>query len=103
VTWPFDEESHALQTGIDAGYSLGYRDGWDDHGRRIDLWLGIVKSGLDAPTQTGLAKARELSYDPCSLKCRRCSRCIHSLAYWARGGRDYLGVEAEATLLREAA
>lgn len=40
-------------------------------------------------------KRVEPDNQPCPQRCRRCSLCIRSLAYWARGGRDYLGVEGE--------
>jgi hypothetical protein len=64
--------------------------------------LGIAKSGLDLPTQAALAKARTLSHDPCRTRCKKCSQCFHSMSYWARGGRDWLGVAAEAELARGA-
>jgi hypothetical protein len=84
--------------GFETGYVEGYRQGANEYGDRIDRWLGIARSGLDAPTQAELAKARALSHEPCRTKCARCSQCVHSQAWYRRGRRDYLGVEAEAAL-----
>ncbi len=47
------------------------------------------------PRFAEFAKRREPDHRPCPARCRRCSRCIHSLAWFARGGRAYLGIVAE--------
>jgi hypothetical protein len=43
------------------------------------------------PRFAEVVKRRQVDHEPCPTRCRRCSRCVHSLAYWARGGRDYRG------------
>jgi hypothetical protein len=48
------------------------------------------------PWHAEVEKHRVIDHRPCPAMCRRCSRCIHSLDYWARGGRPYLGVQREA-------
>jgi hypothetical protein len=89
---------HFLEVGIDAGYAVGWGDGYDWRDREVQGWLGVSREHLKSPLYAELQERRTLSHDPCRTRCKKCSKCIHSLAYWARGGRDYLGVEAEAAL-----
>jgi hypothetical protein len=86
--------------------SVGWRVGVVD-GRR-DVLARIGQAGqavrlaagrdLHRPRWDELAGRREIDHQPCPTKCRKCARCLHSLAYYGRGGRDYLGVQAEAEL-----
>lgn len=50
------------------------------------------------PRQAETDARRVVDHQPCRTKCDRCSRCLHSRAWYARGQRPFLGVEAEATL-----
>jgi hypothetical protein len=100
-----DKERGALLTfadgfdvGVDAGLVVGFRQGWTAHVDRVQARFGLAV--LDEPTRGELARLREVDHRPCAARCRRCSRCIHSLAYYGRGGRDYLGVEAERRLAK---
>lgn len=85
--------------GVSAGLAVGFQQGWGAHVERVQARFGLAV--LDEPTQDKLAQLRAVDHQPCSRKCRRCSRCIHSMAYYGRGGRDYLGVEAERRLALE--
>ena len=89
-----------VDLGTEAGYAVGWRDGYERRDFEAMLAYGIAKAAIGLPTKAELAKRRMVDHRPCPRKCRRCSKCVHSLAYWARGGRDYLGVEAEAELAR---
>jgi hypothetical protein len=101
VSCEADRERY-FDIGADAGYTLGYQEGFRDGSDRVHAeyqsWLGVFRPVLSLPLQEDLKQRRALSHDPCRARCRKCSQCIHSLAYWARGGRDYLGVEAERLL-----
>lgn len=55
------------------------------------------------PRFSELEEIRKPDYRPCPAKCRACSRCVASESYWSRGGRPYLGVEAEARLAARSA
>jgi hypothetical protein len=90
-----------LAVGIDAGLAVGWRQGWDAHVDQVQQRFGLAV--LDAPTQDRLAQLRAVDHQPCQRRCRACSRCTHSLAYYGRGGRDYFGVEAERELAQAAA
>lgn len=48
------------------------------------------------PRHASLEAVREPDHRPCPGRCRKCSKCIHALSYFERGGRPYLGIEAEA-------
>lgn len=80
------------------GWHAGRADGLDQAAADTDrLWLGAL--GLIqtvSPTSAELHRRRaEDPKNPCPTRCRKCSRCVRSMAYWSRGGRDYLGVEQE--------
>ncbi|MDP9092273.1 MAG: hypothetical protein M3N95_04855 [Actinomycetota bacterium] len=88
--------------GFPAGYERGYASGVQDEG---DAWTSImtgVSSVLRNPEHAELERRRQPDYTPCPYKCRACSRCIASMAYWARGGRPYMGRAAELHRLRDA-
>lgn len=89
------EDIRTIEVYIDAGRTIGFGEGYQYRDTEVQAWLGVVRGVLKQPTMDELAKARELSHEPCSRKCRRCSRCIHSLSYWERGGADYLGGRVE--------
>jgi hypothetical protein len=100
---PVDAASFAdgFDIGVTAGLAVGYQQGWHAHVERVQARFGLAV--LDEPTQEKLAQLRNVDHQPCRAKCRRCSTCIHSMAYYGRGGRDYLGTEAEARLATERA
>ncbi|MDQ6875798.1 MAG: hypothetical protein M3042_12145 [Actinomycetota bacterium] len=82
-------------------YAAGWADGWRDaESAAAASWKPLaawVRGTANSPSYNVLAARRATpDTDPCSDRCRRCSRCVGSLAYWGRGGRDWLGVEAEA-------
>jgi hypothetical protein len=91
---------------FDAGYRLGWSSCYPiaySHGESDsdDRWTSALTGCTDSwrsPRQDELRAARVVDNQPCSTRCRRCSRCLRSITYWARGGRDFLGVEAEALL-----
>jgi hypothetical protein len=100
------DRADSEQAAYEAGYLAGLANGISAERRdrdRIDAewqsWLGVAKSSLDLPTHAQLERSRTIDHQPCAARCKKCSRCIHSLAYWARGGRDYLGVGAETQIL----
>jgi hypothetical protein len=90
--------ARGFDVGVDAGLAMGYRQGWDAHVGQVQLRLGLTLAVLDEPTQEKLSQLRAVDHQPCGVKCRRCSRCIHSMAYYGRGGRDYFGAAAEREL-----
>jgi len=88
--------------GQEAAFIEGGRchaDYWRREHDRVEserqAWLGVAKSTLSLTTQQALARARTVDHRPCPARCRQCSRCIHSLAYWQRRG-DYLGANGTA-------
>lgn len=89
--------------------SLAYREGFDDGRDAVLAALGdagrdaarLARPTLVRPSLDELQRRQEVDHSPCPRKCRQCSRCIHSLAYWSRGGRDYCGVQAEANLAKK--
>jgi hypothetical protein len=81
-----------------AGYVEGYAAGVAVTELDYQLHLGVAKSALSLPLLAELERRRTVDHQPCAMKCRRCSRCVHSLAYYGRGGRDFLGIEAEREL-----
>lgn len=88
--------------------ALGYRAGLIDGRAQVMAALGeagtaaarLARPILDQPAWDVILGRRELDHKPCPAKCRKCSRCIHSLAWWERGGRPFLGVEQERALVR---
>ena len=86
------------ETGREIGWTTGYRDSEIDHER---AWLPVarrVRVGANDPSTVELERLRTPDFQPCPTRCSTCSRCIASRAYWARGGRQYLGQEQEAAL-----
>lgn len=63
------------------------------HVRYLPTGATLVK-----PALVEVERTRKPDWQPCRARCRACSRCIASLAYWLRGGRRYLGVDREAEL-----
>lgn len=99
-----DVDPALFNLGVDAGLVVGFRQGWDAHDNYVQQRFGLaVAAVLDQPTLDELARARAVDHQPCARRCRRCSRCIHSMAYYGRGGRDYLGAEVERELAAAAA
>jgi hypothetical protein len=78
------------QLGYGTGYEIGWAHGFEARDRELQAVLGVVRSTLSTPRQSELQESREHHPgEPCERKCRRCSKCTHSLAYWRRGGRDF--------------
>jgi len=89
-----DDFEAGYRLGYGNGYSAGYAHGVRDEG---DAWSVIFTGCAETwrrPNYAELEQRRRIDHDPCPAKCRRCSRCIHSLAYWARGG-PYPGVQTQ--------
>lgn len=86
-----------------AGYTLGYATGYDvghAHGvtEESAAWTSVLTGCTDTwrqPRREEVLRAREVDHQPCPTKCRTCSACFHSLSWYERGGRPYLGVQAE--------
>ncbi len=45
------------------------------------------------PRHSEIAQRRVVDHQPCRTKCDRCSRCLHSRAWYARGGRPFAAGE----------
>jgi hypothetical protein len=81
-----------------AGYQLGwcaaadveFRRGYDQADAEWTAVLTGCTETFRRPTHAELEARRQIDHQPCSRRCRSCSRCIHSLAYYARGG-PYMG------------
>lgn len=84
------------------GYRVGLVCGESAVLRRLGQAGDSVMEGdlaiLRRPRHSETAVQRQVHHQPCPTRCASCSQCLHSLAYWARGGRDYLGIEAEPDL-----
>jgi hypothetical protein len=81
------------QLGYGDGYGIGYAHGVRDEG---DAWQAILTGFAETwrrPNYAELQRRRLFDWQPCPLRCRSCSRCIASRAYWARGGQPYAGVQ----------
>jgi hypothetical protein len=86
-----------------AGYQLGYGAAADVEYRRgydqADAeWTAVLTGCTETfrrPNYAEVQARRVIDHQPCSSKCKACSRCIHSMAYWARGG-DYMGAGVSA-------
>jgi hypothetical protein len=85
------------------GYRLGFATGWDvghavgvkDEG---DAWTSIVTGWAEdwrRPRHDELLARRAVTHEPCVTRCGRCATCVHAEAWERRGGRPFLGVEAE--------
>ncbi len=74
-------------------YSYGYAQGRADGEAAATELLPPCGPSV---SHAELAERRKMvDTDPCRRRCRRCSQCLFSLAFWGRGGRDFLGVAAE--------
>jgi hypothetical protein len=86
-----DDLELAYQIGYGNGYQIGYAHGVRDEGA---AWTAVFTGCAETwrrPNYAELENAREVDWQPCPARCKACSRCIASLAYWARGGRPYEG------------
>lgn len=87
------------------GYERGYARGHADAESAMAIsWAELVRQvrdGARCPSAKDLERRRQPDHEPCGRRCGRCSRCIHSLSYWQRGGRDFLGTAAERALLAD--
>jgi hypothetical protein len=45
------------------------------------------------PRHLDLERRRVVDHQPCRARCRSCSACVHSLAFYARGGRSFAAGE----------
>ena len=77
------------------GYTVGFQTGTEIEHDRWTYWLGIARKRLDTTAYVEIERRREVDHQPCAGKCRRCSRCIHSMAWYARGRRDFRGTEVD--------
>jgi len=92
-----------FSAGAEVGHELGVRHGEAAEARLWSEALGILQQTANRPLQAELQRRRaEDPTDPCPARCRRCSQCARSIAWWSRGGRDYYGREAEAALAERA-
>lgn len=89
---------------LSLGWRLGLIDGRDEglHAAELDMaeawhrvWLDVRKT-MAQPTFAELAGRRRADHRPCPARCRKCSRCMASLAYWNRGGRPFAAGEVVA-------
>jgi hypothetical protein len=81
--------------GSGTGYEVGWAHGFAACEREWQAFLGVYRQAVRTPRRAELERAREFRPgEPCVMNCRRCSKCVHSLAYWRRGGRDYLPGDA---------
>lgn len=109
ITSDADSSQTTLRDFVE-GYNLGWHTGYDVgivHGAAEEsaAWSSILTgctSTWRVARRDETIASRVLSHDPCRKRCRACSRCIHSLAWWSRDGRPYEGVAAEAARLARA-
>jgi len=107
LTAQFARERAEFEAGYIAGYHVGHELGVR-HGEAAEarLWseaLGALQQTANLPLQAELeARRADTCTDPCPTRCRQCSRCVRSLAYWGRGGRDFAGAEQEKAQIRAA-
>ncbi|WP_073387924.1 hypothetical protein [Jatrophihabitans endophyticus] len=97
--------AEAWTPALDASYQLGWTDG-HTAGRQAaerdmqDCWsqlAAVVRVRAVDPQVAELERIRNtVDGSPCPQRCDSCSRCIASRAWWARGGRPYLGRDGEA-------
>jgi hypothetical protein len=100
------DDAHAAVRDLELGWSVGYGHGYDigrAHGRAEegDAWQAIITGWAETtrrPNYAEIEARRVPDWRPCRQRCRACSRCIASLAYYGRGGRPYEGVEREREL-----
>jgi hypothetical protein len=89
---PFDLFDMGLRLGLAYGRRAGIVQGREDEDAEWQAHMGVLRDVVTQPRQAELEAARQFTPgEPCYRKCRRCSRCVHALAYWQRGGRDYPG------------
>jgi hypothetical protein len=83
---------------FDLGWHAGYRAGYAAGVADVEAaWQSIVTGWAEdwrRPNYAELQARREVTHEPCERSCGQCSRCIHSRAWHARGGRSYSGNEA---------
>jgi hypothetical protein len=85
------------QVGYGNAYQVAYAHGVADESA---AWTAIF-TGCAAtwrrPNYAELEQRRTFDWQPCPRRCRACSRCIASEAYWRRGGKPYGGIQAVAS------
>jgi hypothetical protein len=95
---------------LERSWHLGYEVGWANGYTRADADMASAwhtmylstRATLESTMLIELERRREPDWRPCPARCGACSRCIASLAYWRRGGREFLGIAREARLARTA-
>jgi hypothetical protein len=90
--------SAALDTVPTDAHSLAFigdterRNGWEAAVEQIigdsQAIARAARAGWMHPRYDEIVKRRAVDHQPCRARCRSCSRCVHSLAYYARGGRS---------------
>lgn len=93
-----DDFAEGYSAGLATGLDLGFRQGENAEARLWSEALGELQQADQTTAAEYELRRAEDPIEPCRARCRSCSRCVRSIAYWGRGGRDYLGVEAEAAL-----
>jgi len=94
-----------VDVGAEAGYTVGWRDGYDRRDFEAMLAYGIAKAVISLPTKAELAKRRVVDNQPCAARCKICAKCVRFAAAWRNqrlyGSPDYPGVAEAARILAE--
>lgn len=85
----------AYELGKVDGYATGARDVERQFAESWAVLAAEVRARASRPSAAELRRAWQPTYQPCSTRCDACSACFASRAYWSRGGRPYLGADAE--------
>lgn len=89
---PRDLFAEGQRFGEARGDATGYDRGCADTDALWTAALGIARRHAQMPTEDELRRRRTSDpVDPCPTRCQKCSRCVRSVAWWARGGADHPG------------
>jgi hypothetical protein len=75
-----DGDALIYAIGYGSGYDVGWAHGWVARDDEFQAMLGVYRPILARPRQADLEKARQLTDEPCRLRCGRCSRCARASA-----------------------
>jgi hypothetical protein len=83
-----------------AGDEIGYERGRADECAEWTAAMTGCAETWRRPkyAQLQAIRAESPTNQPCPTRCRKCSVCLRSISFWARGGRDFLGVQQEREL-----
>lgn len=93
----FDDQQFELayRIGYGNGYDHGWRQGVDAEQQAWDrIFHTPYLNDWRRPSHAELVERRIPDWQPCRQRCQACSRCVASMAYWARGGKPFTGVGA---------